>query len=241
MKKRRWFLFLGGLLIFLAVGLFTCTTFSHRNRLFEERLRTFAVEKKPGSEFLLFNGRDLSGWSVHGVGRWTVRDGVLTVRRGIGCLATRCDEFEDFVLRLQIRVGKKGNSGVFFRAHHPGWGLRPWPVGYEAQVDHHDPKNPTGSLYDRVTASPILSRDEEWFEMEISAIGSLICIKINGETVTETTDTTYKKGFIALQAHGPFSRVDFKDIRIRIPLARSGVALLDERSVGPGVQLLGER
>ncbi len=217
MKKKTTFALLLIPIALIVAGLVTCATFASRNTAFEERIKSFAAEDEPGSELRLFNGEDLSGWEVHGIGRWTVEGGILTVKRGLGYLATRCDEFDDFILTLGIRVSKEGNSGVFFRARDPGLGLRPWPEGYEAQVDNHDPKNPTGSIYDRVTAEPLLAKDNEWFEMKISAIGPHIRVKVNGETVAEATDTTYEKGFIALQAHDPFCRVDFRDIVLQIP------------------------
>ncbi|MFH1739382.1 MAG: DUF1080 domain-containing protein [bacterium] len=217
-SKARLFLFITILLVvFIALFIATCVTFPTRNTSFENGLRSFADARNPGSEFSLFNGEDLSGWSVHGVGKWTISDGVLTVRRGLGYLATRCDQFDDFILTLEIRVSEEGNSGVFFRSRRPGFGTRPWPIGYETQVDNHDPKNPTGSLYDRVTASPLPAKDEEWFKMEVSAVGASLSVKVNGETVAQATDTTYVRGIIALQAHDLFSRVDFKNIRIRIP------------------------
>ncbi len=194
----------------------TCMTFPDRDPDFEKQLEKLLHQKQPGSEIILFNGKDISGWSVHGLGRWSVRDGILKISGGVGYLATRCAEFDDFILTLEVRTGKKSNSGIFFRSQ-PAKGLRPWPVGYEAQIDNHDPKNLTGSLYDRVQATHHTVKDSEWFSMQISAIGPDICIKINGETVVEATDRTYAKGFIALQAHDPFSTVEYKSIRLHIP------------------------
>jgi|GEM_PF-5311591 hypothetical protein len=194
----------------------TCMTFPDRDRDFEKRMEQFFQEKIPGSELALFNGKDLSGWSVHGLGRWSVSDGIVKISGGVGYLATRCAEIDDFILSLNIRTGKKANSGVFFRSR-PAKGLRPWPIGYEAQIDNHDPKNLTGSLYDRVQANHHHVRDGEWFSMQISAIGPAVCIKVNGETVVEATDQTYAKGFIALQAHDPFRVVEFQSIYLRIP------------------------
>ena len=62
---------------------------------------------------------DLSGWSVHGLGRWTVRDGVLTVKNGMGYLSTQYERFDDFILTLKAQTSRKGNSGIFFRSKRP--------------------------------------------------------------------------------------------------------------------------
>ncbi len=202
--------------LFLAISLAMCTTFPSRDPSFESKVADFVQQNEPGSQLSLLNGRNLAGWSAHGLGRWTVNDGVLKISGGLGYISTRCDDFEDFVLSLDIRAGQKSNSGVFFRARLPD-GFRPWPEGYEAQIDNHDPKNPTGSLYDRAKAKKLVVKDGEWFRMQITAIGPNISVMINDEIVTEATDTTYQKGFIALQAHDPFSTVEFRSIEITIP------------------------
>ncbi|MDX9753280.1 MAG: DUF1080 domain-containing protein [bacterium] len=177
-------------------------------------LTAFVSAGIPGSEFLLFPNGNLNGWYPVGIGRWTIQDGILSIRHGIGYLATHCDTLTDFTLSLHVRTGPQANSGVFFRATHPSWDLRPWPVGYEAQVDHHDPRNPTGSLYNRHTASGHPPRDGEWFTMDITVKGPSVQIKINQEVVVSATDTTYQTGFLALQAHGPQSWVEYKDGRL---------------------------
>ena len=208
---------MGFVCLCLSLLLVMCSTFPKRNLSFEDDIRLFVEAAIPGSELELFNGRDLSGWAVKGLGRWYVEDGVLINQRGLGYLYTHYDHFSDFILTCETRVSEKGNSGIYFRSKHPGWGFRPWPVGYEAQIDNHDKKNYTGSLYDRVLASDLLARDNEWFEMRIEAIGSKITIAVNDQTVVSATDPDYRKGFIALQAHGPLNTVEFKNIRLKIP------------------------
>jgi hypothetical protein len=217
-KKPRW---IYGIYFLAAaaplVGLKTCCTFSRSNPAAENALEDFVRAKQPGSVIDLFNGTDLSGWSVRGFGKWAVKDGVLTIRRGSGYLATCCEDFTDFILDADIRANPRGNSGIFFRAHNPPLGLRSQPVGYEAQVDRDDPRNPTGSLYKRAKASRILVRDDEWFHMTVSAIGQQIQIQVNGETVADATDADFLKGFIALQSHDPYSVISYKNIQLRIP------------------------
>lgn len=195
----------------------TYCTIPSRNLAFEERIRVFMEMGTPDAEIALFNGHDLSGWSAHGLGGWRANNGILTAQFGVGYLATRFDEFEDFILSLDVRVSQRGNSGVFFRAEHPGWSLRPWPLGYEAQVDNNDAKNPTGAIYNIQAPSQVLTRDGEWFRMEVSAIGPDIRVAINGEEVSAIRDDRYERGIIALQLHDPWTRVDFREIRLRIP------------------------
>ena len=91
-----------------------------------------------------------------------------------------------------------------------------WPQGYEAQVDHHDPNNPTGSLYGKSRAAKVVTRDGDWFTMQVTAVGPHIVIEVNGETVVDTHDTTFQGGMIALQAHHAESVVEYRDIEIKL-------------------------
>lgn len=209
---------LGVLIAWVALAFVCCTT-AVKNPHFEERLIKFMNEAEPGSTFKLFNGTNLSGWEAHGLGRWTIEDGVLTLRGGLGYLATRYDRFDDFILTLQARVSEGGNSGVHYRARHPGFSLRPWPVGFEAQIDPADPDNPTGSLYDRQQAVLEPPPANQWFSMRIECIGERHQIFINGERVVEAQDASFESGFIALQGHHPSCTVEFRDIVVRIPAA----------------------
>jgi len=177
----------------------------------------FMRQNDPGNEIPGWRENDLSGWYKMGMGHWDVQNGILTCTGGVGYLATYYAGFTDIEISLSIRTRSCANSGVFFRASHPGLGLRPWPIGYESQIDHHDPKNPTGSLYNYQTASISPPEDEEWFTMRILAVGSSIQIYINDEQVVETTDDRFSTGFIALQAHDYSSIVEFKDFTLRIP------------------------
>ncbi len=205
----------GGLI--LLIGLQSCCTDSFPEKGFATKIEEFMRLHEPGTAIDLLQSSDLSGWNVQGLGQWTIHDGVLTVRRGSGYLASQWDQFTDLIVEVDIRVNPRGNSGIFFRAHHPPPGLRSQPVGYEAQVDHDDPHNPTGSLYKRRKANRILSQDSEWFHMKLITIGERIQIQVNGETVVDAIDRDHREGFLALQAHDPYSVVSYKNLWIRIP------------------------
>ncbi len=194
-----------------------CCTSPVRNAAVEQSIEAFVQRAEPGSSIALFNGRDLTGWRAHGLGRWRVNNGVLSVTGGFGYLASACDTFTDFILSLDVRASDGANSGVFFRAKHPGFGLRPWPVGYEAQIDNNDSENPTGSLYKIQTANSIFTQDGEWLSMEVRCINNRFTILINDEIVVEQNDETFKRGFIAFQGHHPNCKVEYKNIELKIP------------------------
>lgn len=201
----------------MLIGVISCCTMTNRDRSFESKIQKFVDNAEPGSEIELISGENVGGWSVHGMGYWSVDNGVLSVRRGLGYLATRCDTFTDMELMMDCRISNRGNSGIFIRAHHPGVSIRPWCRGYEAQIDNHAEKNPTGSIYNFKRNDGETPNDNEWFTMKIVAVGENITVFVNDQLTAEATDSTYQKGFIALQAHDPWSVVEFRNIRLRIP------------------------
>src|SRR5689334_12382103 len=79
---------------------------------------------KYGEPIPLFNGQDLSGWKVMGKApsAWKVENGLLRndavqepgKHKSYANLRTE-REFEDFNLKLEFRVPKDGNSGVYLR------------------------------------------------------------------------------------------------------------------------------
>lgn len=203
--------------LLLLIGGLSCCTITTQDRNYEVMIQNFVDNAIPGSEIELLNGDSLGGWSVHGIGSWSVDNGVLSIRRGLGYLATTCESFTNFELSLESRISSYGNSGIYFRADHPGFSIRPWPQGYEAQIDHHTEKNPTGSIYNIKKNSADIPNDNEWFTMKIIAINENIKVFVNGQLSAEVSDASYTSGFIALQAHDPWSVVEFRNIRLRFP------------------------
>lgn len=167
----------------------------------------------------IFNGRNLDGWHVRGDGKWSVEGGVLVGRDGVSHLYSD-GEYENFELRAKTWINKKGNSGLYFRANPPQNNPDSWPDGYEAQIDHNDPKNFTGSLYAKAWPEKLITREEEWFDYNVRCVGNDIWIAINGQTMLKTSRDEFDAGHIALQGHHPGSEVRWRDIQIR-PLPES--------------------
>ena len=75
----------------------------------------------PSDAVILFDGKDLSEWSCkNGEPKWAVHDGMFTVTKGTGDIATK-KEFGDFQLHIEFMhpadiTGEgqmRGNSGIF--------------------------------------------------------------------------------------------------------------------------------
>lgn len=187
---------------------------------------------RPLSTEPLISGTDLAGWRVvpGGQSQFALVDGVVQVKNGRGFLETE-KTWKDFVLQAEIRTNGAGlNSGIFFRAM-PGTAKEP-SNGYEAQVHNlfkdNDRTKPadfgTGAIYRRVPARRVVSNDFEWFQMTVVATGPQIAVWVNGEQVTDWTDTRkphenpreglrLEAGHFSLQGHDPTTDLSFRNLK----------------------------
>jgi hypothetical protein len=190
------------------------------------------VYLRPLATTPLFNGKDLAGWRVvpGGKSQFTVVDGTIHVVNGGGFLETE-SAWGDFILQAQIKTnGKNLNSGIFFRAM-PGTEKAP-SNGYEAQVqngyEQNDRSKPvdfgTGAIYRRIKARRVVSNDFEWFTMTVAATGAHLGVWVEGEQVTDWTDTRPPSdnpreglrtaaGNFSLQGHDPTTDLSFRNLR----------------------------
>ena len=82
--------------------LISCLAFGQAN--------TLTPAEKAEGWVLLFNGKDLSGWSEQGKAKWRVEDGILIGDSPeSGWLRTN-EEFGNFLLKLDFRTGPGGQQ-----------------------------------------------------------------------------------------------------------------------------------
>ncbi|MBU6399536.1 MAG: DUF1080 domain-containing protein [Verrucomicrobia bacterium] len=179
----------------------------------------------PGAEhrskwISLFNGKDLTGWTVHGKAKWSVQHGLLVGVGGMGHIYTdaACSDFE---AKGMFRVTSQGaipNSGFYFRSNPPADNPDGFPRGYEAQICNHGdgytgwlwkPGKPTGK------ATELLTKDDEWFRYRIRAVGTHLQFWINDKLVMTYDDAEYKRGHFAIQGHNPGMTVEAKELYYR--------------------------
>ena len=164
----------------------------------------------------LFNGKDLSGWSIAdgSSGQWKVEDGAIKSDGGPAThLFSPRGNYRNFRYRAEIKINDKGNSGMYFRTKKgPGF-----PKGYEAQINssHGDPVR-TGSLYNHVKVLETLVPPDTWFTQEVEAVGNHIVIKVNGKVTVDYTDPnkTFTEGHFAYQHHDPTCKVEIRKIEV---------------------------
>ena len=192
---------------------------------------------------LLFDGQSLAGWQTSSgkPSQRPVEDGTLNPHRCGGYMLIHEQPLADFVLRLDFKIAKGTNSGVFFRT----WPLEPRPgkdVGFnglEVAIDDtqsaglHD----TGAIYDLVPPSKNAMRPVgEWNHLQLTCDQNLVEVAINGEVVTRmnldewTTlnrrpdgsehkfDIAYqnhpRRGYIGLQDHG--GECWYKNVKVKV-------------------------
>ena len=103
------------------------------------------INKEKNELINLFNGINLSGWTIHGTEKWYVENGELVCENGpdnqYGYLSTT-RYYDDFILTLEFKQESNGNSGVFFRSTLEGVIINGW------QVEIAPPGLFTGGIYE---------------------------------------------------------------------------------------------
>jgi hypothetical protein len=181
----------------------------------------------------LFNGKNLDGWRLtdpHQVSGWSVEDGVLVNNPkqtegkphiSYGNLRTDA-EFEDFNLKLEVKVQKGQNSGVYLR------GIYEVQVcdTYGKSLDSHN----MGAIYSRIT--PVVAAEKpagQWQTMDITLLDRHVTVVLNGKKIIDNQpllgctggalwSDEFKPGPIYLQ--GDHTGVSYRNIVIT-PIIKS--------------------
>jgi hypothetical protein len=172
----------------------------------------------------LFNGKDLSGWQVHGTEKWYVDQGDLICESGpdkeYGYLST-IKSYKNFILKLRFRQEANGNSGVFFRSSVKGTIIKGW------QVEVAPPGQHTGGIYESYGRGWLIKpkpenekylKMEDWNQLTIKVKGNQVTTYLNGRKMVQLQDDKIGagEGGIALQIHsGGGIKVRWNNLKIR--------------------------
>ena len=172
----------------------------------------------------LFNGRDLTGWRIHGTEKWYVENGELVCEsgpdKGYGYLATEAT-FKDFDLSVDFKQEADGNSGIFFRSSLDGTIITGW------QVEVAPPGHDSGGIYESYGRGWLIKPDPakdaalrmgEWNTMRIRVVGDRVQTWLNDVPMVDLVDEKIGKatGSIALQIHdGGGIKVRWRNLLIR--------------------------
>lgn len=183
----------------------------------------------------------LRGWQHPGLpAGWTIRDGVLSKTGPVDDLqSTR--KYKDFELALEWKIGKEGNSGVFYRATHQYDEIY-W-TGPEYQLlddaNTEDGKNrltAAGSVYAMYPApAGVVHPYGHWNKLRLIVRGHHVEYWMNGRRIVtyELGSADWKKrdaaskfsaypgygvapeGFIGIQGNHP-GAVAIRNMRVRV-------------------------
>ena len=177
----------------------------------------------------LLNGKDLTGWQTSG--NWIVeKDGSVTLQPRPGesgwqrydAYLTTKRTYGDFVLDLEFKFEKGGNSGVFCRVGDPRSQVN---SGFEVQIlDTHGKKeigpHDCGGIIGTVAASKNMVKPAgQWNRYTITCKGSRVTVVFNGEQVIDIdlSGTAMKNrplvGYIGFQDEA--KRVWYRNVRIK--------------------------
>lgn len=147
-----------------------------------------------GQPISLFNGRDLSGWTVHEsdkINGWSAENGVLknsTPKTDFSATGDHANlktkaVFEDFWLHIEFLVEEKRNSGVYLRGM------------YEAQVvDRDSPMQGiqgVGAIFGMLKPSENAGKPGgQWQTYDITLVDRHVTVVLNGRKVIDNQPVT---------------------------------------------------
>lgn len=189
--------------------------------LFIASVGAFAQKAKTIS---LFNGKDLSGWTIHGTEKWYVQDKEMICESGpdkqYGYL-TSDKSYKDFELVVEFMQESNGNSGVFFHSSVEGTKVSGWQAEV-APLNKH-----TGGIYESYGRGWLIQPDPEkekylkegeWNQMKVRVKGDEVTTWLNGQQMITLKDSKIGEstGQISLQIHdGGGVRVRWRKITIK--------------------------
>lgn len=170
-----------------------------------------------GEEINLINDNNLDGWHfTPGPENWSVENGILS-SKGAGANIVSDKKFNDFKLSVEFRYPAGSNSGIYLRGR------------YEVQIedsspDQHPDSHLFGGVYGFLSPNEMVALGPDvWQKAEITLIGRLVTITINGKTVITRAEIPGITGG-ALDSHegepgpiylqGDHGAVQFRNIKV---------------------------
>lgn len=176
----------------------------------------------------LFNGQDLSGWRYDDSGHWRAEDGLLVYDGGGWQPAPNTEfkrnlhteqEYGDFVLLIDWKIEKDGNSGIFLRAETAEENSLQVEIWDRTAEVYSSPLGSGGIVgYTDKQRVPLRTVDNplgEWNHFEIRVENNFVTVLLNDQLVLDGFAANFSKpkGPIVLQHHG--SPLWFKNVYIK--------------------------
>jgi Domain of Unknown Function (DUF1080) len=191
---------------FFALVTILCVSYSFSQvKTMDTPNNTLSAKEKNDGWKLLFDGQSTNGWHSYGkqsAGKiWSVKDGAFYLdaeaKKNLpgegGDLVTN-EEYDNFDLKLDWKIGPKGNSGVIFYIHEDTTQYHDtYNTGLEMQVlDNGTPTRPghtdgrlythrAGDLYDLLASKEAVHPQGEWNHVEVISLNGKLDFYMNGE------------------------------------------------------------
>jgi len=197
---------------------------------------TFVFAADESGFVSIFNGKDLSGWTIrgqYGPGYIVENGKIVCPSDGGGNLFTE-KEYSNFILHFEFKLEEGSNNGIGIRAPYEGDAAY---TGMEIQILDHDapvyrgklrPAQYHGSIYDVVAAKTgYLKPTGEWNYEEIIAdhrhikvtLNDTVIVDANLDDVTDPAVLKKHPGLARTTGHigllGHHSRVEFRNMRVK--------------------------
>jgi len=191
-------------LFLIATILYVSCGFSQANTM-DIPDNTLSKKEKNNGWQLLFDGQSTNGWHSYGkqsAGKaWSVKDGTLyldvagkkDLAPGEGGDLVTNEEYENFDLKLDWKIGPKGNSGIIFYIHedtsqyhntyNTGPEMQVLDNGTPTRLGHDDAKlysHRAGDLYDLLASKEAVNPQGEWNHVEIISLNGKLDFYMNG-------------------------------------------------------------
>lgn len=154
----------------------------------------------------IFNGKDFEGWAGP-LTNYQIENGTIMCKKGKGGTIYTKESYDDFVVRMELKLPPGGNNGLAIR--YPGKGNTAYIGMCELQVldNTHpkyarlDPRQYHGSAYGMVAAKRgHLRKPGEWNFQEVTVKGSTIKVELNGFVILNA-DLSKVTKFMANSPH----------------------------------------
>jgi hypothetical protein len=184
-----------------------------------------------GEAKLLFNGKDLEGWTFSSdqlKNVWSVKNGVMSNQGSPAGYIRTIADFTNFILRLQFRHITEGNGGVLLRSVGPD---KVWPRSIEAQgqsgsvgdiwnIDEFPMKTDPARTKGRHTPKMHKSNEKplgQWNQYEIILNGPNLELKVNELVQNTAAECWETPGKIGIQSEG--AKMEYRNV-VLIPITR---------------------
>jgi len=164
-----------------------------------------------GNWVTLFNGKDLTGWTIMNDGAFSATNGILHLEKSMGWLRTE-KQYADFILLAEWRALETNyNSGFFIRAGTEGKPFpdKAWQVNLKAISLGSLLKGRDTIVPSKTPGFPV----NEWVAFRMEVRGKKLTLDVNGARTWEFNELDANRGYIGIQAEG--KSFDFRNLRVQ--------------------------